>query len=579
MRRLTLLASLLLCGAAPATAQDWRYGRSEHFELYTTGSERGGRDVLADLEQVHGFFADFLQLSTGAGQPTRVIIFSREEDYARYRPTAVSQAYAQFTPDGDYIVMRRGLDIDARPVVVHEYAHLMIGRSGRRYPLWLTEGLADYFSTMTPERGRMSVGAVPAWRLSVLESGRALMPLDQLFAAQPDSVYTSVEHAGLFYSQSWALTHMLLSHETYRPRAEAFLELVAAGAPTVAALRQTFGRTPAEVQEDLVRYIRRGVFPYVLSDYVVPPATAAAVIRALDSFEGELVAANLLAYAPTRQADARAAFEKLAAERPDHPGLGESRARFERWMSGRLAPDDVERMVAVRRSGVTVYRTSGRMTAAEFEQWAAKAVAVDPANIALRLLYADTLISGRKLAQAVATLAAVKEVPRDSAFRYFELLALVYRDLKAMPQARAAAQRAQEVASEGAEAAYAAQLLRSLDEPQPDSPSPAASVRPSAAPPNPAVADEPLMVSVRGRLRAVVCGRSGRVIEVEGTNGIVRLAIDDPAAVAVAGTGRSADELSCGAHATPIRVGYLPGGDAAQKTAGRLRLLDYRPSK
>ena len=52
--------------------------------------------------------------------------------------------------------------------------------------------------------------------------------------------------------------------------------------------------------------------------------------------------------------------------------------------------------------------------------------------------------------------------------------------------------------------------------------------------------------------------------------------IDDPLAVRIVGGSGNTIGLRCGAYDVPIRVGYIPAVNAATKTTGNLRLLDYR---
>jgi hypothetical protein len=238
-RLLALLAVALPVAASAATT--WTQAASAHFEVYTTGGESRAREALVYFERAHAFFSNYLKLSPKQARPTRPVVFSNEKEYAPYRYNESAIAYYQAGPDGDYIVMR-SLDADALPIVVHEYVHLIIRYSGETFPVWLNEGLAEYFSTLAPEgSNKMGVGLVQEGRLRYLTEGAGrLMTLDKLFAVTHDSPeYTTKTHSGTFYSQSWALTHMLLSDERYRPQSSQFLSAVSKGTAVADALSAT----------------------------------------------------------------------------------------------------------------------------------------------------------------------------------------------------------------------------------------------------------------------------------------------------------------------------------------------------
>src|SRR5207244_12348069 len=96
-------------------------------------------------------------------------------------------------------------------VVFTEYAHLLMRNSGRGIPLWLNEGLAEYFSTFLLEsNGREAiVGRPMAVHLALLN--QRLMPVSELLAVGPASpMYNEGDRRSIFYAEAWALTHYLL---------------------------------------------------------------------------------------------------------------------------------------------------------------------------------------------------------------------------------------------------------------------------------------------------------------------------------------------------------------------------------
>ena len=172
-----VVAAVLLSAAWPEAqgALSWTYAASDHFEVYTTSGGGRAREALAHYEGVHAFFTRHLKLSPGRLPVARLIVFSSEHEFAPYRPNEFATAFYQSGPSGDAIVMR-SLDRDSATTVVHEYAHLMFRRSGAAYPLWLNEGLADYFSTVSIDRGRATLGIPPLGRLRPLAARGGAAP-------------------------------------------------------------------------------------------------------------------------------------------------------------------------------------------------------------------------------------------------------------------------------------------------------------------------------------------------------------------------------------------------------------------
>jgi hypothetical protein len=337
MKRLAIVVVALTLTTDVHAAENWTYAASEHFDVYTTAGAGRAREALNYFERVHGFFTTIFATAPVGKERTRLIIFSNDRQFAPYRPNQHTAAFYQSGADRDYIVMGR-LDEAAIPIVVHEYSHLFLRHAGGRFPVWLNEGMAEVFSTMRPESGRIRYGDPHGDHLAHLRSGVALFDLTRLFAVDHDSPeYNSRNHAGVLYAQSWALVHMLHMDERYESKFWDFVAQVANGASAADAMTAVWGRTPEYVQRDLVNYIGRTQFlARATNDKQKIAGNVKFDTRAVEAFEGALVTANLRANAPDGEDDARAAYQKLEQERPGDLLLLESRAYFE-WRRGQRA--------------------------------------------------------------------------------------------------------------------------------------------------------------------------------------------------------------------------------------------------
>ncbi|MBP6716884.1 MAG: hypothetical protein KA205_08475 [Acidobacteria bacterium] len=326
--RLAALLLSLVCVSALGAQASWTYGAGDHFEVYTTGGDDVARRALESFDRVHTYFERLLQVPPVGGARTRLIVFSNRREFEPYAANASVKAFYQSGVDNDVIVLP-AFGPDAFPAVVHEYTHLVLRRVGARYPLWLEDGLAEYLSTVTPVNGRLQVGTAPRDRERALGFGVRLMPLERLFAIGRDSAeHTSASRTGLFYAQSWALTHMLLTDDRYRSQAPALLAKLAQGSPTALVLTTVYQKPVDEIARDLTRYCLRGGYRSSFVDAPAAAARADVTTRAATSFEAQVALAAMLGANVQRRAEAQAAFDALERENPHDLFFNESAALF-----------------------------------------------------------------------------------------------------------------------------------------------------------------------------------------------------------------------------------------------------------
>ncbi len=170
------IISLFICVSTHLAAhQRWIVVTTSHFEMYTDNSERRAIDALQTFEQVRYFFlkgSTNPQLMDGR---VRIVAFSSEKEYGPYRSSAGAFAYYQQSHERDYIVMQ-DIEPDHSQTAVHEYTHLVVQHLKLELPLWLNEGMADFYSSLEP-KGEKGYGE-PSFAGPLPSSERA--PLDEL---------------------------------------------------------------------------------------------------------------------------------------------------------------------------------------------------------------------------------------------------------------------------------------------------------------------------------------------------------------------------------------------------------------
>jgi Tfp pilus assembly protein PilF len=594
-RYLALAAALF--AARPAVAEEhWSRLASKHFELYTSGNQKNGQETLRRFERIRGFFATHTGLQDDGLTPVRIVAFTSPGQYRPYRPSDAAAAYYVGDEIHDYIVLG---DIQGRddPVAVHEYTHLVAQRAHLGLPPWLNEGLAELYSTIKPAGGRVQVGEPIAHHLRLLFEARTL-DLPTLFAVDDKSpYYRERERSGVFYAQSWALTHMLYLTPEYGPHTPSFIEHIHSGEPAAEALRAAYGKSVEEVEQDLARHIRLRRFYAAVFDVAAEPSAEAPLVRPAETLEVQLVLAELLGFVQHTD-EARAKYASLAAAYPksadvegafgfleqhaDKPAeaarhfaraveLGGSDPRMYFWYSVLL-----ERQGSGPAETVPLLRKAVALTAADYPE----------AELRLGL----GLLAEGNFGDAREHLWKVKTVAPSNRFTLQYALAHASAGLGDDDEAQRAADRARPLAQTPHEVTQLDDLQRYIDARRESRRLAAlATSAPSAAPaasakgPVPGGTARPLRrplsssaKNVDGTLDAVDClGRSLRLrLTVAGKP--VAVLIKDPQLVAVENAKGYVD-LSCSPQPRRprVRVFYTPATDATLGTIGTADVLRF----
>jgi tetratricopeptide (TPR) repeat protein len=286
-----LTASLLVLTPNPARAgrDEWLSVRSQNFLVVGQAGEKDLRRVAARLEEYRAAFSRLMSDEHFDGAvPTTVVVFRDERAYEPFKPVYRGQTasfvagYFQPGPEVNYITL--ALDTGASrgggsSTLLHEYTHLLVNNYFSAAPLWLKEGLAEFYSTarVSSDRRRLTLGAPIPQRVRDLK-GRALIPLATLFDVDQQSpYYFESDKRGLFYAESWALVHYLLNGGSRRAQLARFIDLLAAGETVRDSFQAAFSADAGKLDFELADYVR-------LADY---PESAETFERPLD-FDSQL---------------------------------------------------------------------------------------------------------------------------------------------------------------------------------------------------------------------------------------------------------------------------------------------------
>jgi Tfp pilus assembly protein PilF len=241
------------CTAGGLSAKDaWIEVQSPHFKVVSNAGENEARKIADQFEQFREVFhSSFPKLRVDLGKPL-VILAVKNEDTLKLLLPAYWEVKGRLHPAGlfapgearHYVAVRTNIETDnPYQVVYHEYTHAIMNLNFQGLPIWLGEGLAEYFGNSTIHEKEVEIGKIAPYHLEVLQTTR-LIPIDVLMQADATSPYYNEQNrASVFYAESWAIVHYLLMDPTARKRQllTTFLAAWDATGNQVEAATKTFG--------------------------------------------------------------------------------------------------------------------------------------------------------------------------------------------------------------------------------------------------------------------------------------------------------------------------------------------------
>jgi Tfp pilus assembly protein PilF len=324
----TLISALILVLATlPATAAapvQWVEVRSPHFVVITDTNEKQARRIAGQFERMRSLFQTVLPHAGGdASLPITVMALKDRKGFQSLEPAAylakgqidLSGLFLR-TQDKNYILLR--LDTEGQhpfAVVYHEYTHFIL-RKADWLPLWLNEGLAEFYQNTDIDEKGVRLGQASVDDILYLRQNR-LIPLPVLLAVDHNSPYYHQEQKGsVFYSESWALTHYIeiTDAQNKTHHLQDYATLLAHHEDPVTAAREVFGDL-TQLQKTLESYISSSSYQQfgMKSTFTADDASFEAVPISLST--ANAVRADILAN-NDRQPEAKALLDSVLADDP-----------------------------------------------------------------------------------------------------------------------------------------------------------------------------------------------------------------------------------------------------------------------
>ncbi|MEM8961373.1 MAG: hypothetical protein AAGD38_07850 [Acidobacteriota bacterium] len=202
-----------LVGALDET--EWRHAESTHFSVYSQLSERQTRKLVENLELLRAVLGQIGGLDLTSPVPSVIFVFDAHREFVPFIPARFAgrgdnlAAYFYAARYQSFIAMVGKEMGDATAIAYHEYIHELVRHNLPQLPLWLNEGLAEYFSTFEVVGDYAKIGLPITHHVRWLR-GNELIPAGRLFSiGTTDPEYNEGSRRGVFYAQSWAMTHLL----------------------------------------------------------------------------------------------------------------------------------------------------------------------------------------------------------------------------------------------------------------------------------------------------------------------------------------------------------------------------------
>ena len=283
---------------------------SEHFEIYTDLPRRDAEDVARELETAYAVFWQIF-FRTERDPDFRALVYVILDDglWAEFRGDR-TEIRAFYDGRADRPLFASSLPReDPTPLssTIHEIAHLFIDQLLPFRPFWVSEGLAEYLSTVEVDEDEVKLGKVPVARSAILHRN-PLLALDEVLGrTKEDSTDWTARETDFMYAQSWALVHYLI-HGAKEPDRLGFEEYLRdLGRSGAGDLSSHLDSDLRQVSNGFRFYVKKGLYRFravAAPELTVIQDVSTASLSAAASREA-------LAYLMVRSGEATRAAERL----------------------------------------------------------------------------------------------------------------------------------------------------------------------------------------------------------------------------------------------------------------------------
>lgn len=268
------LAAVLCLALAPRAQAELREIDTRHYRVHTDLDDALAGELCQLLDSMHDEYAQRLAILGGESAMPRleVFLFRTQKEYLKFSHGRLKNTGGVFVPDQNLLAAflelqgRDGIRRTLQHEAFHQFAFNAI--SGE-LPIWLNEGLAQFFEEGLWNGNGFLLGEVPPRRLRQLQAdlkGDRIIPFPTLLSMSSrqwsQRLAASQADGATQYSQSWAMVHFLTMAKgpdgeyLYRPRLLKMLRLLHEGKGGDDAFELSFGHNVAGFERRFTEYAR-----------------------------------------------------------------------------------------------------------------------------------------------------------------------------------------------------------------------------------------------------------------------------------------------------------------------------------
>lgn len=291
------VALFVLASNGFAAKETWVEVQSPNFSVISNAGDKEARKIADQFEQFREVFhTTFPKLRVDLGKPL-IILAVKNEDSLKALLPGYWESKGHAHPAGLYapgeerhfVALRTNVEADnPYQIVYHEYTHAIMNLNFRDLPIWLGEGLAEFYGNSAIHQKDVEIGKISPYHLQILQENR-LIPIETLLSADSNSPYYNEQNrVSVFYAESWAIVHYLMLDPDARKQQllSKFLTAWTASGNQVEAAQSSFGDLK-EFSQKMESYVRQRAFyvsrvpttirgdPKSYSSREVPPAELA----------------------------------------------------------------------------------------------------------------------------------------------------------------------------------------------------------------------------------------------------------------------------------------------------------------
>ena len=241
----------------------WREITTKHFVIYSDVAEDKARSFAERMERFDGAIRQIVGAQESI--PVTIYLVSDIEEVQRLAGRKNIGGFYSGAAQGPYLVAplkayeNNTIRDTARTILFHEYGHHMtLGNSSEFYPGWVTEGLAEFFSTADfGADGSVTLGAPNTMRTYDI-GGMNRWNVEQLLTSDSREIPSNqrIER----YTRGWLLCHYLLVSGKRNGQLSAYVKKINEGADALTAGKEVFGDLK-QLNVEIERYVKQSTLP------------------------------------------------------------------------------------------------------------------------------------------------------------------------------------------------------------------------------------------------------------------------------------------------------------------------------